>query len=93
MGIDISSMLLFGMKYSEVPKYKKELIDEFLDEDTLSYASPYYDCPRKDWVIGVEIDSVMSLDDSHDLTEQAAQVWRVLTGIFEGRIICTPNVW
>lgn len=93
MSIDIESKLLFGIKYSEVPGDKQELIDELLDEDTLSYASPYYDCPRKSWVIGVEIDQIMSLDDSHDLIERAAQVFRELTGIYEGRIICTPNVW
>lgn len=93
MGIDIDSKLLFGIKYSEVPEEKQELVDELTEEGTLCLASPYYDAPRDRCIIGVEIDNVMSLDDAHEKIEWAASKFRELTGISEGCIICSQHVW
>ena len=55
MSIDISAMLLYGLPYSDLPEEILEEVDEMLDEGELEYASPYYDAPRDDWIVGVEI--------------------------------------
>ena len=54
MGIDISAKLIYGLPYSELPKEILDEVDEMLDNGDLDYASPYYDAPRGDWIVGVE---------------------------------------
>jgi hypothetical protein len=55
MGIDISAKLIYGLPYSELPKEILDEVDEMLDNGDLDYASPYYDAPRDEWIVGVEI--------------------------------------
>ena len=55
MSIDISAMLLYGLPYSDLPEEILEEVDEMLDSAELDYASPYYDAPRDEWIVGVEI--------------------------------------
>ena len=55
MGIDISAKLLYGLPYSDLPEEILEEVDEMLDDGTLEYASPYYDAPRDQWIVGVEV--------------------------------------
>lgn len=52
MGMDISAKLLYGCKYSELPEEILDEVDAMLDSDELEYASPTYDAPRDEWVIG-----------------------------------------
>ena len=54
MGIDISAKLIYGTPYSDLPEEIREEVDEMLDDGSLEYASPYYDAPRDDWIVGVE---------------------------------------
>lgn len=54
MGIDISAKLIYGLPYSELPEEILEEVDELLDDGSLEYASPYYDAPRDEWIVGVE---------------------------------------
>ena len=56
MKIDISAKLIYGTPYSDLPEAILEEVDEMLDNGELEYASPYYDTPRDEWIVGVEID-------------------------------------
>ena len=55
MGIDISAKLIYGLPYSDLPEEILEEVNEMLDNGELDYASPYYDAPRDEWIVGVEI--------------------------------------
>ncbi len=55
MGINISAKLIYGLPYSDLPEEILEGVDEMLDNGELEYASPYYDAPRDEWIVGVEI--------------------------------------
>ena len=55
MGIDISAKLIYGIPYSDLPEEILEEVNEMLDNGELEYASPYYDAPRGEWIVGVEI--------------------------------------
>ena len=54
VGIDISAKLIYGCNYSDLPEEILEDVDEMLDAGSLDYASPYYDAPRSEWIVGVE---------------------------------------
>ena len=55
MGIGISAKLIYGTPYSDLPEDILEEVNEMLDNGELEYASPYYDAPREEWIVGVEI--------------------------------------
>ena len=55
MGIDISAKLIYGLPYSDLPEEILEEVNEMLDNGELEYASPYYDAPRDEWIVGVEV--------------------------------------
>ena len=56
MGTEISAKLIYGLPYSDLPEEILEEVNEMLDNGELDYASPYYDAPRDEWIVGVEID-------------------------------------
>ena len=56
MGIDISAKLIYGLPYSDLPEEILEEVNEMLDNGELEYASPYYDAPRDEWIVGVGIE-------------------------------------
>ena len=51
----ISAKLIYGCNYSDLPEEILEEVNEMLDNGELEYASPYYDSPREEWIVGVEI--------------------------------------
>lgn len=51
----ISAKLIYGCNYSDLPEEILEEVNEMLDMGDLDYASPYYDSPREEWIVGVEI--------------------------------------
>ena len=55
MGINISAKLIYGCNYSDLPEEILKRVDNMLDNGELDYASPYYDAPRDEWIVGVEI--------------------------------------
>ena len=57
MGIDMSAKLIYGLPYSDLPEEILEEVDEMLDNGELEYASPYYDAPRDEWIVGVSINA------------------------------------
>lgn len=62
MGVDISSKLMIGIElgYCNVsPEVgaKYEDSHEFLEEEELDYASPWYDSDISDWFVGYEFPS------------------------------------
>lgn len=56
MGIDISAKLIYGCNYSDIPEEILDEVNEMLDDGELDYASPYYDAPRDEWIVGVEVE-------------------------------------
>ena len=55
MGIHIRAKLIYGLPYADLPEEILEEVNEMLDNGELDYASPYYDAPRDEWIVGVEI--------------------------------------
>lgn len=55
MCMSIEAKMIYGLDYSDVPEEMKADIDEMLDYGDLDYASPWYDAPRYEWVIGAEV--------------------------------------
>lgn len=55
MGIYTSAKLMYGQDYSEFTAEELEIVDELLENDEISYASPWYDSDKDDWFIGVEL--------------------------------------
>lgn len=57
MGIEYSAMLIVGRPYAELKEKlspeKLKRLDEMLDLGEIEYASPYFDAPRKAWVVGL----------------------------------------
>ena len=53
MGIDVGAKLIYGVFYSDLPEEILEEVNEMLDAGDLNYASPYYDAPRDEWIVGV----------------------------------------
>ena len=56
MVIDISAKLIYGLPYSDLPEEILDEVNEMLEDGELEYASPYYDAPRDEWIVGVEVD-------------------------------------
>lgn len=56
MSIDIDAMLIYGVHYSEIPDDLIDEVDKLLDNGELDYASPYYDSPRSEWIVGLSCD-------------------------------------
>lgn len=94
MGIDISAKLIYGCNYSDLPEEILEEVDEMLDMGDLDYASPYYDAPRDEWIIGVECE--LWGDDlqnaGRELCVSAGDVPAVLHGEKLGFYV-TPHFW
>ena len=70
MGIDISAKLLYGTPYSDLPEEILDEVNDMLDMGDLDYASPYYDAPRDEWIVGVEINA--------EIPEISAQIPEIL---------------
>lgn len=56
MGIDIGAKLIYGLPYSDLPGEILDEVNEMLYDGSLDCASPYYDAPRDEWIVGVEVD-------------------------------------
>lgn len=55
MGMSIDAMLIYGISYKDIPEELIEQVDELLDDGELYYASPYYDSPKKKWIVGISV--------------------------------------
>lgn len=55
MGTNVLAKLVYGISYSDIPEELQDQVDELLEEGTLDYASPYYDSPKRKWIVGVEV--------------------------------------
>lgn len=81
MGIDISSKLIYGLNYSDLPEEILEAVDEMLDDGTLEYAIPYYDAPRDEWIVGVEVscEGLGAEGISYSVTDAADDLPSIIT--------------
>ena len=55
MGVNIEAKLIYGTPYSDLPEEILEEVNEMLDSAELDYASPYYDAPRDEWIVGLRL--------------------------------------
>ena len=72
MEIDIEAKLIYGCNYSDLPEEILEEVNEMLDNAELDYASPYYDAPRDEWIVGVEISAWRR--DHYDLGYEISRI-------------------
>ena len=97
MGIDISAKLIYGLPYEDIPGEILDEVDEMLDNDELDYASPYFDAPQDDWIVGVEVDCygkhIWDLKDhlEDDVYHNIPQILRDYD--LELGLYVTPHVW
>lgn len=93
MGIDIDAKLIYGCNYSDLPEEILEEVNEMLDNGELDYASPYYDAPRNEWIVGVEVYCYETsyVDLIHEITSDIAFP-SVMQGL-DLKFYVTPNVW
>lgn len=86
MGIDYSAVVIVGLSVDELGLSEDEVWD-LVNED-LEYASPYYDSPTREWVVGsilVDTDSFSELKYSGDELELRKQ--------FKARFGKEPKTW
>ena len=91
MSIDISARLIYGLPYSKLREV--EDLDGLLDSGELTCASPYYDAPRKYWIVGVELPSDCA--DEQELAaniREAREVFESRTGGVRGRVLVSLDV-
>lgn len=97
MGIDIDAKLIYGIPYSELPEDILDEVDEMLDNGDLDYASPYYDAPRDEWIVGAGVNcygkEIWELknhleDDVYHHIPQILRDYDLELGLY-----VTPHVW
>lgn len=96
MGIDISAKLIYGLPYNELVKEldedRIEEVEEMFDYGEVDYASPFYDSPREEWIVGYEIfKHKVFYDEIDKLIESAKLKWHRKFPM-GGRIIVSADV-
>lgn len=90
MGIAYKAKLLVGLTYEELKHF---MDDGYPDDFDLEYASPYYDAPRDEWVVGVKVGSTSDYDFSYvdeDKITEAFDKFMDITGL-TGSLILSPH--
>lgn len=91
MGISMGAKLIFGVPYEELAEL--ENIDEMLDDGVLDYASPYYDSPQTEWVVGIELSKEYAGEaEVVEAIRKARKEFEELTGCPVGRLITSPDI-
>lgn len=91
MGISMDAMLLYGVGFDELSGL--EDLDELLDNGEMDYASPSYDCPRNEWVVGVALPSEIAGEaEMLEFIRKAKAEFESITGGLPGRLIVSPNI-
>lgn len=95
MSIDYNCGIMVGLTYSEaIARFSEEDIDRLLDEDVLSSASPWYDSPRTEHIIG----KWLQYDDDIDVSKFQSNVDKIkqeLSELMDGvefKVFCTMTV-
>lgn len=97
MGIDISAKLIYGLPYEDIPEDILDEVNEMLDNGELDYASPTYDAPQDEWIVGVEVNcygkEIWELknhieDDVYHHIPQIFSDFDIELGLY-----VTPHVW
>ena len=93
----VLAKLIYGCNYSDLPEEILDEVNEMLDDGSLDCASPYYDAPRGDWIVGVEVDcygkQILDLknhleDDAYHHIPQILIDYDLELGFY-----VTPHVW
>ena len=96
MSIDIDGKMILGYQYSETKvDIGEDSLGDWVYENKLEYASPWYDAPPKEWIIGFNIKdvSVDEMDEEwmNDLKNKSEQ-FEKLTGV-KPKLMGVCNVW
>lgn len=91
MSIDTSAKLIYGAPF-EVLNVCVEGLEEMLDDGTIDYASPYYDAPRDEWIVGVELPKTFAGEaELVEALRAAESLFRELTEGLPGELIVSPH--
>ena len=96
MGIDISAKLIYGLPYSDLPEEILDEVNDMLDVGDLDYASPYYDAPRDEWIVGVEIGAWNNChyDLGYEISQIADEIPEILVSDdIDLSVYVTPRVY
>lgn len=55
MGIDYKAKVIYGLPLDVVQEEIRDELIEDVHECVIDYASPYYDCPSYEWIVGIEV--------------------------------------
>lgn len=94
MGIDIDSMVLVGEYVNKMPSLSNiDDICEWADDNELSYASPYFDCDRDDYILGFQLKGG-DIESAciHDTINKLKDRFISITGV-KAKVIITSDVW
>ena len=92
----ISAKLIYGCNYSDLPEEILEEVNEMLDMGDLDYASPYYDSPREEWIVGVEIRAWKKghYDLGYEISQIDDEIPEILVSDdIDLSVYVTPNVY
>lgn len=96
MSVNISAALIYGLPYSDLPEEILEEVDNMLDNGELDYASPYYDAPRSEWIVGVEIGAWKKghYDLGYEISQIDDEIPEILVSDdIDLRVYVTPHVY
>lgn len=80
MGIDIEAKLIYGLPYADLPEEVLDEVNEMLDDGEIEYASPYYDSPMDEWIIGVDVNCEGTTP--WDLRDAIEDAWKEFPELF-----------
>ena len=94
MGIDIDSAVIVGERVGDIASLEGvNDICEWADDNGLSYCSPYFDCDRDDYIIGISISGgEIASSDIVDKINKHKEKFKALTGS-SCRVVITNDVW
>lgn len=93
MGMDIRAKMIYGLPYEEMEELVEDL-DDLLDDGELDYASPYYDAPLEDWIVGIEVGNTHLNSDSLSMAvAEARACFERITKEDCGKIYVRPHVY
>lgn len=99
MGIDYDGGMIVGNYYDKIDydRIPDDLDDdyEWLEDQGMSYMSPYYDCLRSECIIGFKIDDIdvnEMNEEWFNMIKEKAKKFKDITGI-DAKLIGTQDIW
>lgn len=96
MSVDVEGKMLLGYKYSETKvDTGEDSLGDWVYENKLEYASPWYDASPDNWIIGFLVEDV-SIDEMDEewinVLKKKAEQFEKLAGV-KPKLMGVCNVW